>query len=113
MRVTVHTLPRRLDHLHPSKRACLTIKRGRMSTVGRGEKRIPVSSMTALQWKSATVHGRGFIEFAIPGGNERKSTFGSQVSEARQDENRLTFVNSEQSVFERVREAVAEDGCDV
>lgn len=77
-----------------------------MSTVGRGEKRIPVSSMTAVQWKSATVLGRGFIEFTIPGGNERKSKFGSQVSEARHDENSVTFVKSEQSAFERVREAV-------
>jgi hypothetical protein len=47
------------------------------ATVGKGEKRIPISSIVAVQWKPAGVVN-GFIQFTIAGGNEARSRFGRQ-----------------------------------
>ena len=43
------------------------------STVGKGEKRISVSQITSVRWKPPTKLVRGYISFALPGGNETRS----------------------------------------
>lgn len=52
------------------------------ATVGKGDKRIPLGSITAVQWKPATRLVKGFIHFTVPGGNERRSHFGRQTQDA-------------------------------
>lgn len=74
-------------------------------TIGKGEKRIPLRSISAVQFKPAGLV-RGFIQFTIPGGNERRSSFGSQSTDAARDENSVLFGKTQQAEFERLRDAI-------
>lgn len=76
------------------------------ATVGKGEKRLHISQITAVQWKPAGAFVNGFIQFTVPGGNERRSAFGSQTSSAAQDENSIVFTKQQQSEFEKLRAAL-------
>ncbi len=84
----------------------VTIKRnsllGRM-TIGKGDKRIPVGSISAVQWKPAGIMMNGFIEFSISGGNEAKSKLGSSTLDAAKNENAAVFTKKQMPDFERVR----------
>jgi len=71
--------------------------------VGKGEKRLPISTIAGVQWKSAGVVVDGFLQFSVPGGNERRSSLGSQTATARHDENSVTFRKTQQADFEAVR----------
>ena len=73
---------------------------------GAGEKRIPVRSITAVQFKPAGALTQGFIQFTISGGSEKTSTRGGRVQEAFTDENSVVFVKKSASDFERVRDEV-------
>ncbi|TEX51624.1 MAG: hypothetical protein B7C55_04625 [Actinomycetales bacterium mxb001] len=57
------------------------------ATVGKGEKRIPLASITAVQWKPPGMMVNGFIQFSLSGGSERRSQFGKQSMDAVDDEN--------------------------
>ncbi|GLW58133.1 DUF4429 domain-containing protein [Kitasatospora phosalacinea] len=81
--------------------------RARM-TVGKGEKRIHVSQITAVQWKPPGMLVSGFIQFTVPGGIERRSGFGSQTGSAAEDENSVLFLKNQAPAFEELREAVDE-----
>lgn len=85
--------------------AAVTIRHGGWSQFGRTVKRIPVRQITAVQWKDAGFVG-GFIQFTLGGAIERQSRYGQRVSDARKDENSVTFSVREQPVFERLRKAV-------
>lgn len=74
--------------------------------VGKGDKRIPVRSITAVQWKPAGRLVNGFIQFTLPGGNEVRSGLGSQTSTAVGDENSVVFTRRQMPAFEEIREAV-------
>ncbi|MFE4651548.1 DUF4429 domain-containing protein [Streptomyces sp. NPDC056707] len=76
------------------------------SVVGKGEKRLHISNITAVQWKPAGMMVNGFIQFTVPGGNELKSSFGSQTSSAMQDENSVVFTKQQQPKFEILRAAI-------
>ena len=76
------------------------------TVVGKGEKRIPVSSLTAVQWKPAGAVVNGFIEFTLGGGNERRSRFGSQTMDAVRDENAIVFTRHQMPGFQGLRAAV-------
>ena len=78
------------------------------STVGKGEKRIPIKSLTAVQWKPATHMVRGYIQFTLSGGIERRSRFGQATKDAMQDENSVVFSPRHQEAFQAVRNAVEE-----
>lgn len=83
----------------------VTIRRrglGRL-TVGKGEKLIPLASIVAVQLKPAGPVINGFIQFTIPGGNERRSAFGSQTTDAAKDENSVLFTRKQQPRFEALR----------
>lgn len=76
------------------------------ATVGKGEKRIPVPSITAVQWKPAGPLVNGAIQFTIGGGNERRSRFGRQTFGAVGDENSVVFTRKQGPTFERPRAEV-------
>jgi hypothetical protein len=78
------------------------------ATVGKGEKRIPVSSITAVQWKPPSKMVRGFIQFSVLGGNERRSGFGKQTTDAAKDENSVVVGWTQIAEFEPLRAAVEE-----
>jgi hypothetical protein len=77
----------------------------RMS-VGKGEKRLPVSSITAVQWKPAGAMVNGFIQFTVPGGNESRSRMGSQTTDAARDENSVVFTKKQMPDFEVLRASI-------
>ncbi|MCF3102927.1 DUF4429 domain-containing protein [Streptomyces roseoverticillatus] len=76
------------------------------ATVGKGEKRLHISQITAVQWKPAGPLVNGFIQFTLPGGNERRSAFGGQTASAAQDENSVVFTKKQQPEFEMLRAAL-------
>jgi hypothetical protein len=76
------------------------------SVVGKGEKRLHVAQIAAVQWKPAGAMVNGFIQFTVPGGNERRSKFGSQTKTAVHDENSVVFTKKQQPAFEKVRAAL-------
>jgi len=76
------------------------------STVGKGEKRIPLASITAVQWKPAGPLVNGFIQFTVGGGNERRSAFGSQTTSAAKDENSVVFTRAQMAAFSGLRAAI-------
>lgn len=78
------------------------------TTVGKGEKRLHVSQITAVQWKPAGWAVNGFIQFTVGGGNELRSTFGNQSSNAVGDENSVMFTRGQMREFERLRAAIDE-----
>ncbi|MFD5034685.1 SHOCT domain-containing protein [Streptomyces sp. NPDC058405] len=58
------------------------------------------------KWKPAGPIMNGFIQFTLPGGNERLSHFGSQTSSAGKDENSVVFDKKRQPEFEALRSDV-------
>jgi hypothetical protein len=48
----------------------------------------------------------GFIQFTLPGGNERRSEFGKQTFDAAGDENSIVFTQAQESYFLAFRDAV-------
>ncbi|MCA1221908.1 DUF4429 domain-containing protein [Streptomyces sp. 8L] len=76
------------------------------ATVGKGEKRLHISQISAVQWKPAGPLVNGFIQFSVPGGNERRSAFGSQSKSAANDENSVVFTRQQQPPFEELRAAL-------
>ncbi|MFE0132404.1 DUF4429 domain-containing protein [Streptomyces sp. NPDC059037] len=76
------------------------------TTHGKGEKRLHVSQISAVQWKPAGPLVNGFIQFTVPGGIERRGQFGSQSMNAAQDENSVMFTKKQQPEFEKLRAAI-------
>jgi hypothetical protein len=76
------------------------------SVVGKGEKRLHVAQIAAVQWKPAGAVVNGFIQFTVPGGNERRSRMGSQTHDATRDENSVVFTKKQQPEFEALRTAL-------
>ncbi|WP_033216616.1 DUF4429 domain-containing protein [Kitasatospora phosalacinea] len=78
------------------------------TSVGKGEKRIHISHITAVQWKPPGKLVNGFIQFTVPGGTERRSGFGNQTNSAIHDENSVIVMKNQAAAFEELREAVDE-----
>jgi hypothetical protein len=76
------------------------------TSVGKGTKRIPLPSVTAVQWKPAGGMVNGFIAFTVGGGNETRSRFGSQTVDAGRDENSVLITRKQMPDFEQLRTAV-------
>lgn len=83
----------------------VTITRGLMHPVGKGETRLHVSQITAVRWKPAGMFG-GFIQFSVPGAITAKSGSSSQNAAARRDPHAITFSKKQQPPFEELRAAV-------
>lgn len=89
--------------------AFVTIRRSGVlarTTVGKGEKRIPVASISAVQWKAPGALVNGFIAFTLAGGNEAKSRFGRQTIDAASDENSVIVMKKHAAAFDELRAAV-------
>lgn len=78
---------------------------GRLS-IGKGVKRVPLASVSAVQIKPAGPVMSGFIQFTLPGGNERRSEFGKQTFDAAGDENSVLFVRDQEPAFLAFRDAL-------
>ncbi|MET9617496.1 DUF4429 domain-containing protein [Kitasatospora indigofera] len=78
------------------------------TSVGKGEKRIHISQITAVQWKPPGVLVNGFIQFTVAGGVEWRSGFGIQTSSAAKDENSVIIMKNQAPAFEELRAAVEE-----
>lgn len=76
------------------------------TTIGKGEKRLHIVQIAAIQWKPAGPLVNGFIQFTLPGGNERRSAFGAQTTSAARDENSVIFTRKQQPEFEKLRTAI-------
>lgn len=89
----------------------ITIKRTGFlarASVGKGEKRIPLASITAVQWKPAGAMVNGYIQFSLGGGNESRARFGSQTIDAGKDENSVVFTKKQMPEFAGLRAALEE-----
>lgn len=78
------------------------IKRTRMQSIGtqaRGEKRIPIASIGAVQWRDASNMTSGYIQFTIAGAVERSGG----AFKAASDENSVLFTKKQQPEFEALR----------
>ncbi len=87
----------------------VTISRGGILgrlTIGKGEKRIPVKSITGVEWKPPGMGVRGFISFTLPGAIEDRSKFGTRTVDATRDENAVLFSKTQMGEFEAVRNAI-------
>lgn len=78
---------------------------GRM-TAGKGEKRVPVSSIAGVEWKPPGFGVRGFLRITVPGGIERTSRVGKRTEDAAKDENSVVFSKTQRPDFERIRTAI-------
>lgn len=87
----------------------LTIRRKGMMSFSlhgiKGVKRIPFTSITAVQFKPANLMTSGYIQFSIVGGNESRGG----LMAATKDENSVLFKGKRQNAdFERLRVCVEE-----
>ena len=67
-----------------------------------GEKTIPFSNITAVEFKAAGTWMAGMIQFTLVGGRE----FRGGLAEATRDENAVLFTKAQQAAFEAVRDTV-------
>lgn len=78
------------------------------TSIGKGEKRIPIGSISAVQWKSPGLMVNGFISFSLAGANEKQSGFGSQTFDAVKDENSVIVRKGKEAPFVALRLAIEE-----
>ncbi|MCC3280719.1 DUF4429 domain-containing protein [Arthrobacter sp. zg-Y40] len=74
-------------------------------TVGKGVKRIPITSISSIQVKPSGALVSGFIQFSLPGGTEMRSQFGRQSTDAAGDENSMMIYGNEPD-FLALRDAI-------
>jgi len=84
------------------------LRKGKLArmTVGKGEKSIPVNSITAVQWKEPGALVNGYIQFTVAGGVESRSKVGRQTVAAAQDENSIVLRKGKSSEMAELRDAV-------
>lgn len=75
---------------------------------GKGDKRIPLRSITAVQFKPAGALTQGFIQLTISGGSDKTAMRGGRTQQAFTDENSVVFLKKSQADFEAVRDAIDE-----
>ncbi len=67
--------------------------------IGKGDKEIALSGITAIQWRNAGVLTLGYIQFTFSGALDLRGG----ILDAQKDENAVTFNRKQQSDFERAR----------
>lgn len=75
-------------------------------THGRGEKRLHIGQISAVQLKPPAMLTNGFIQFTISGGQERQAAKGGRTMQAAQDENSVIFTKKTYGEFQQLRQAV-------
>jgi hypothetical protein len=87
----------------------ITIKRkgfvGVMTHAFQGEKRIPYSSITSVQFRPAGILTNGYIQFGVLGGNESRGA----LLDATRDENSVLFRRGNQEQEFRKLRAIVEE----
>ena len=73
---------------------------------GRGEKRIPLKAIQAVQWKDAGRLTNGFIQFTVAGGVESTAQKGGRTAAAAGDENSVVFTRKQAADVRAFRDAV-------
>jgi hypothetical protein len=89
--------------------AFVTIRRTGMlarTTIGKGEKRIPLTAIQALQWKQPGALINGYIALTLAGGVEKQSRLGSATYDAGRDENAIIVMKKQAAQFEEIRAAI-------
>jgi hypothetical protein len=76
------------------------------ATVGKGDKRIHVSSLGAVGWKPAGPIVNGFITFSVPGSTAVRSRSGNRTNQHVRDENSVLFTWQQRKAFEDIRAAI-------
>lgn len=76
------------------------------TTVGRGQKSIPLAAIVSVQWKPATAFVVGYIQFETAGQGGTASKFGRQGFDAVKDENSIVFLRKSEPEFAAIRDAV-------
>jgi hypothetical protein len=74
------------------------------ATHGRGDKKIPITAISAVQWKPAGITN-GFLQLSI-GGADRQAAKGGRTMNAAKDENSVVFTKKQQPAFEQLRTAL-------
>lgn|SRR6266540_1217279 len=79
----------------------LTIGRKGLGRIGhsKGDRRVPLAQITAVQVRPAGPIANGFIKFSLPGSPELRGG----LSDATKDENAVVFTRKQQPEFEAVR----------
>ena len=75
-------------------------------THGKGDKKIPLRSISAIQWKDPAVLTNGFIQFTILGGNEMRAQWGGRTSGAVEDENSVVFTKPQADAMRAVKDEI-------
>jgi Domain of unknown function (DUF4429) len=78
------------------------------ATRGKGERRIPISEVSAVELKPAGPVANGCIEFATAGSIETQSGLGQQAPRATKNENSVAFTRRQAAAFEALRDAAEE-----
>lgn len=80
-------------------------KAGRLLT-GSAEKRIHIKNITGINFKPANALIQGWIEFTVPGGQERRGRQGSRSQTTGRDENAILFLKKSNAEFVALKDAV-------
>lgn len=75
-------------------------------THGKGDKRLHVSQISAVQVKPAGPLTNGFIQFTISGGSDRQAAKGRRTMQAAKDENSVIFTRKQQPAFDQLQHAI-------
>jgi hypothetical protein len=75
-------------------------------STGRSEKRIPLSQISAVQWRPGTRLTNGYISFTMPGVNEVRSRSGKGHKDAYFDENSMMIRHKHTAEMAKVRNAI-------
>lgn len=67
--------------------------------IGKGDKEIALSSLSAMQWRNAGLATLGYIVFTFMGASDRRGG----IIDAQKDENAVTFNRKQQREFEQAR----------
>lgn len=73
---------------------------------GKGEKRIPLRSVSAVQWKEPGAMTNGFIAFSLAGAVESNAQKGGRTMAAVSDENSVVFVKKQRDDMHQVKIAI-------
>lgn len=82
----------------------LTIERKGLGRLGhsKGDRRISLASITAVQMRPAGTFANGFIRFSVPGSPELRGG----LQNATKDENAVIFTKKQAADFEQLRKVV-------
>ncbi len=76
------------------------------STIGGGDKHIPLAAVSAVQYKAPSAMFNGALEFSLAGANETKSKFGKNNQQASQNENAVIMRKSALAEFDALVAAI-------